>query len=132
MKKRYIAISIMALALIAFIPVSGQTIQQISPWIFGAGNVIKPLNNSSHVQVPSLGSSGDPCIKVDASGNLSTTTCGGTASLTWGSITGTLSSQTDLQNALNAKEPQYLLEPPRNTGAEISHGNLLVVQSFPS
>jgi len=40
--------------------------------------------------------------KVDANGNLTFGAAGGGA---WGTITGTLSSQTDLQNALNALQP---------------------------
>tara|TARA_R110000851_G_scaffold10031_2_gene36699 strand:+ start:1471 stop:3198 length:1728 start_codon:yes stop_codon:yes gene_type:complete len=45
--------------------------------------------------VASTGASGEVVITVNA---------GAAASATWGGITGTLSSQTDLQNALNAKQ----------------------------
>lgn len=54
------------------------------------------------LQIPSLGSSGNPLLTVDANGKISTTT-GSTGGGTWGSITGTLSAQTDLQSALDAK-----------------------------
>lgn len=40
---------------------------------------------------------------IDITGNVISAT-GGTGSATWGGITGTLSDQTDLQNALNAKQ----------------------------
>ncbi len=51
---------------------------------------------------------------------------GGGGGGTWGSITGTLSDQTDLQNALNAKAP---LVAPHITGAAQIDGSLYVHDS---
>lgn len=48
----------------------------------------------------------NPNITVDAAGRVTAISNGSSGSLTWGSITGTLSSQTDLQSALDAKEPR--------------------------
>ena len=66
------------------------------------GSIISPRVSTSALQVPSLASSG-LCLKTDASGNFATTTCGAGVPTAWGNITGTLSNQTDLQNALNTK-----------------------------
>lgn len=43
-------------------------------------------------------------VKTDGNGNISWTSSAGGGGGTWGSISGTLSAQTDLQTALNAKE----------------------------
>lgn len=75
-----------------------------SLWKIVSGTLV-PVNSSWDFQIPSLGSTGDPCVMVDdTSGTLATTTCsGGGGSAAWGSITGTLSDQSDLQAALDAK-----------------------------
>lgn len=44
-------------------------------------------------------------ITVDAKGRVTAASSGSASGGTWGSITGTLSSQTDLQSALDAKQP---------------------------
>lgn len=72
-----------------------------SLWRISSGTLL-PVNTSWDLRIPSLGSSGSPCVNVDANGNFATTTCGSGGG-TWGSITGTLSDQTDLQAALDAK-----------------------------
>ncbi|MDI6820927.1 MAG: hypothetical protein QMD65_01985 [Patescibacteria group bacterium] len=72
MKKLIIPLLI---ALILPFIVGSQTISPISPWIFGSGNIVKTLINSSSVQIPSLASS-NLCLKTNASGTLATTTCG--------------------------------------------------------
>lgn len=46
------------------------------------GNKLAPVVNSWGIKIPSLGSAGNPCVKVDASGNFGTTTCGGGAAIT--------------------------------------------------
>lgn len=58
-------------------------------------------------------------LQVDASGNIIEGGLGGSA--TWGNITGTLSNQTDLQTALNAKAP---LASPTFTGTPVVPGYL--------
>ena len=45
---------------------------------------------------------------------------GGGGATTWGSITGTLSTQTDLQNALNAKQDTLTLTTTGSSGAATS------------
>lgn len=45
------------------------------------------------------------CLKTDGAGVLSFGACGAGGGGTWGSITGTLADQTDLQSALNGKQP---------------------------
>jgi len=54
---------------------SAQSIPTISPWKW-LGGVISPAISSSSVKIPSLGSTGNPCVKVDSTGLLATTTCG--------------------------------------------------------
>ena len=46
-----------------------------SPWT-SVGGIIQPSANSSSVKVPSLGSSGSPCLSVSTTGLIATTTCG--------------------------------------------------------
>lgn len=55
--------------------VSAQSIPTISPWKT-LGGVIQPSATSSTVKVPSLGSSGSPCLSVSSNGTFATTTCG--------------------------------------------------------
>jgi hypothetical protein len=60
-----------------------------------------------NLTIAGLASSGTQCLHVSAAGLLSGTgaDCGsGVGGSTWGSITGTLASQIDLQTALDAKE----------------------------
>jgi hypothetical protein len=52
-------------------------------------------------------------LQVDASGNVIEGALGGSAA--WGGITGTLSAQTDLQNALNAKQDALGFTPYNST-----------------
>jgi hypothetical protein len=66
----------------------------------GAASGYAPLDASSKVPTANLGS-GTANATVFLRGDQSWATL--TASAAWGSITGTLSSQTDLQNVLNAK-----------------------------
>lgn len=53
------------------------------------------------------GSYTNPLITVDASGRITSAENGSISAALWGTITGALSNQTDLQNALNAKAPLY-------------------------
>jgi len=46
-------------------------------------------------------------ITVDSKGRITAASNGSTSGTTWGSIAGTLSSQTDLQNALDAKQNKF-------------------------
>ena len=48
----------------------------------------------------------------------------------WGNITGTLSSQTDLQNALNAKQDDITLTTSGNSGAATFIGNTLNIPQY--
>lgn len=50
-------------------------IRPAEPWKIVSG-IITPRTNTNNLQVPALGSSGNPCLKVDSSGNVATTTCG--------------------------------------------------------
>lgn len=65
-----------------------------------SGNITK-INGVTYSWPGSQAASSGYVLSNDAAGNLSWVSPGGSAA--WGSITGTLSSQTDLQNALNAK-----------------------------
>jgi hypothetical protein len=59
---------------------------------------------------------------------------GGTTSAAWGSITGTLSSQTDLQNALNAKQDTLVSGTnikTINTNSILGSGNLTIDTGIP-
>jgi hypothetical protein len=49
---------------------------------------------------------------------------------TWGSITGTLSNQTDLQNALNAKQDDITLTTTGTSGAATFIGNTLNIPNY--
>ena len=81
----------------------GDTIPTLQAWMIGAGNIITPRVSTNSVQIPSLASSG-LCVATNASGTLISSACGtASATTTWGTIIGTLSNQTDLQNALNDK-----------------------------
>lgn len=53
------------------------------------GTKLAPVVSSWGLRIPSLGSSGNPCVKVDASGNFATTTCGGVAINTLNGLTAT-------------------------------------------
>ena len=53
---------------------------------------------------------------TDGAGNVIPISAGGGGGGTWGSITGTLSSQTDLQNALNLKANTAALAPVATSG----------------
>lgn len=82
--------------------VGNSSIETLDVWKKVSG-VITPRVSSSTVQIPALASAG-LCVSTNASGTLSTAACGGiAASSTWGTIIGTLSDQTDLQTALDAK-----------------------------
>lgn len=53
-----------------------------------------------------------------------------TAAVTWGSITGTLSSQTDLQSALNAKQDALTLTTTGTSGAATFVGSTLNIPQY--
>ena len=55
-------------------------------------------------QVLGISAGGNPTKYLNEQGNFTTPAGGGGGSVAWGSITGTLSSQTDLQTALNGKQ----------------------------
>lgn len=61
---------------------------------------------------------------------VSSTGGGGGGGGTWGSITGTLSSQTDLQNALNAKQGSITLTTTGSSGAATLVGDTLNVPQY--
>lgn len=76
---------IIGLGFLAY-PVYGQTIPGVSQWFYNvAGKYVYPVNSGVGVQIPSLGSTGNPCLSVNSSGNFATTTCGSGG----GAITGT-------------------------------------------
>lgn len=74
-----------------------------------SGTNIKTINGSS----------------ILGSGNLVVT-----GSASWGSITGTLSSQTDLQTALNAKQDDITLTTTGNSGASTFVSNTLNIPDY--
>lgn len=81
-------------------PVSGQTLWQLN------GTVIKPGQSNWTLRMTSMAGVGNRCVRVDADGDFSAAAadCGsGGGGTAWGAITGTLSAQTDLQAALDAK-----------------------------
>ncbi len=80
------------------------TMTTLNPFRVSSGYIL-PNNAANGLKIPSLASA-NLCLKTDATGIFATTTCGtggGSGTTTWGSIIGTLSNQTDLQNALDAK-----------------------------
>jgi len=62
-----------------------------------------PIATTTSTGIMQIGSG----LSVDANGVVSVTTAGGGTAAIWGNITGTLSDQTDLQTALNGKEPAF-------------------------
>ena len=58
--------------------------QNSSLWSILSSGKLRPIVQSWGLQIPSLGSTGNPCIKVGATGVFGTTTCGGGASLSGG------------------------------------------------
>ena len=71
-------------------------------------NLLSGKSNISHTHaglIPPGGGPNDVLTKVSASDYDFTWAPGGSGGGAWGSITGTLSDQTDLQNALNGKAP---------------------------
>lgn len=70
--KRIIAIA----TILALIVPSVTFAQNSSLWAYIAG-YLKPVISSAGLQIPSLGSSGTPCVSVGTTGIFATTTCGG-------------------------------------------------------
>src|SRR5882724_2848609 len=91
--KKYIVGAILAMLIV--IPFAGHA-QSATQTLLDAWKVVSgyitPRNSANGLKVPSLGSSGNPCVSVSATGAFATTTCGGVASGT--SIT--LNGQTGL------------------------------------
>lgn len=77
MTKKLIGLAAVIASAICF-QASAQTVQPISPWVYtGTTSTVKTLLPSSSVQIPSLGSTGHPCVTIgNASGTLATSTCG--------------------------------------------------------
>jgi hypothetical protein len=79
----YIKIALASIALF-FTTFALVNAQAGSFWIPGS-SYLKPVKSTWGLQIPSLGSSGNPCTTVDANGKFSTTTCsslsGGTTNL---------------------------------------------------
>lgn len=59
--------------------------QNTSLWSIISNN-LKPVVNSWGLQIPSLGSSGNPCLSVGTTGIFATTTCGGSGSTSTPSV----------------------------------------------
>jgi hypothetical protein len=79
MKKLIITIVIAILAITGVVQAqSGGTIYTLDQWRATStpANTIIPTITNRNVRIPSLGSSGSPCISVNSIGTLSTTTCG--------------------------------------------------------
>ena len=70
-------------------------------------------------------------ITVDAQGRITFASNGSSSGTTWGSITGTLSNQTDLQNALDAKVNNDVIYKKGLSSGLIS-GGVLTVNTNPS
>lgn len=68
--------------------------------------------------------SGEQVVTVDVNA--------GTIPAAWGSITGTLSNQTDLQNALNAKQNNITLTTTGTTGVATLVGSILNIPNYVS
>lgn len=64
-----------------------------------------PVTPQTSVAASQISGGSDGQCLVKSSGVSQWGGCGGVAAAVWGAITGTLSSQTDLQSALGAKEP---------------------------
>lgn len=115
--KKYLKIFLVAsvIAVSAFSTLSQAQSSGASLWKMTSNNLV-PVTASWGIRVPSLNSSGTKCLHVNSTGVISATAsdCGsGGGAGTWGSITGTLSSQTDLQSALDLKAP--LISPSFTT-----------------
>jgi hypothetical protein len=68
-------VSIYLLGFLIALPVFAQTIPQLDKWNL-SGTLLTPRTSTWGIQVPSLGSSGTPCVVVNSQGLLSTSTCG--------------------------------------------------------
>ena len=95
-----------------------------SPLTIWGGNYFTRLNLGNQMAnidwlLPIAQGAAGTCLQNDGSGNLSWGTCGGVAA--WGSITGTLSSQTDLATALSGKQSTITF----GTGVQSALGNAL-------
>lgn len=91
-KYGYIAIGfILAVVLMwaGLVHAQGATLWQL------VGNKLAPVVSSWGLRIPSLGSSGNPCVKVDASGNFATTTCGSGGITSLNGLSGTTQTFTD-------------------------------------
>ena len=71
-------ITIIAVLFLSFGIVHAQTIPGVEQWFYNiAGNYLYPTITGTKIRVPSLGSSGNPCVDIaDTNGTFATTTCG--------------------------------------------------------
>ena len=105
--------------------------QNTSLWSI-LGNNIKPVVNTWNLQVPSLGSSGNPCVSVGTTGVFATTTCGGGGSGTstpsvgsngWAQFASTTAGYFDaIQNFFFDKTNQRFGIQVSNTPQNALHG----------
>ncbi len=96
-------VSIFVLPAILVNKANAQTV--VIPQTYSTGDIIY-ASGTKLLSKLGIGASGE-CLKVNGSGLPEWDTCGGGG--TWGSITGTLSDQTDLQTALDGKLGTSLL-----------------------
>lgn len=95
----------------------------------GTSLVVKSLPSVSTLK--SLKAGANTTLTDDGLGTLTiASTGGGGGGGTWGSITGTLSNQTDLQAALNALQPTLTLTTTGSSGAATLSGNTLNIPQY--
>lgn len=96
-------------------------------------NTTLDVNGTSTTNVLVLRNATSSCLTTDANGTVIPTSsaCGGGGSVNWGSIGGTLSNQTDLQNALDLKQ-NIAYSPASSTDWDVASSSFNIPTTVPT